>query len=69
MSLPQKKPLFLALSALFAPCAATAGPAATAATDFDTVVVTAAGYEQRIADAPASITSPKGGVRWQTVGR
>ena len=56
MSLPQKKPLFLALSALFAPCAATAGPAATAATDFDTVVVTAAGYEQRIADAPASIS-------------
>ena len=52
----RKTPLFLAVATLLAPLAAAAGPEAPGATDLDTVVVTAAGYEQRIADAPASIS-------------
>ena len=56
MSLPHQKPLFLALSVLFAPAASAVEPESALATRLDTVVVTAAGYEQQIADAPASIS-------------
>lgn len=57
MSFLHRAPIFLATAAILAPLAASAaGPEAAQATDLDTVVVTAAGYEQRIADAPASIS-------------
>ncbi|MGH8085254.1 MAG: TonB-dependent receptor domain-containing protein [Lysobacter sp.] len=57
MPLLHKTPLFLAVATLLAPlAAAAAGQDASATTDLDAVVVTAAGYEQAIADAPASIS-------------
>ena len=46
-----------AILALAAPALAQPMPdGATDATDLDTVVVTAAGFEQKIVDAPASIS-------------
>ena len=54
--MPRSASLTIALgAALGAPLSAQADPA-TAATDLDTVVVTAAGFEQKITSAPASIS-------------
>lgn len=54
--LPIRRPLALALLGLLsAPALAETAPA-TGPTDFDTIVVTAAGFEQKLTDAPASIS-------------
>lgn len=50
-----KKPLALAVSACLASCFALPVFAKTAADQLETLVVTAGGFEQNIADAPASI--------------
>jgi len=56
---PRRAPLSLALlSLLAAPAVAQvqAPDGSTSPTDFDTIVVTAAGFEQKVTDAPASIS-------------
>ncbi|MET0328909.1 MAG: TonB-dependent receptor [Luteimonas sp.] len=53
---PIRRPLAIALLGLLsAPALADTAPA-TSPTDFDTIVVTAAGFEQKLTEAPASIS-------------
>ena len=55
-SLLRRSPLTCALAIGLAGPAAAATPATPAPVDFDAVVVTASGFEQKITDAPASIS-------------
>ncbi len=57
MSLPRRHALAALIAATFAPAAAFAdAPADAGTTEMHQVVVTAAGFEQKITDAPASIS-------------
>ncbi len=53
---PIRRPLAIALLGLLSAPAFAEPATANPATDFDTIVVTAAGFEQKLTDAPASIS-------------
>ena len=53
---PIRRPLAITLLGLLSAPAFADATSATSPTDFDTIVVTAAGFEQKLTDAPASIS-------------